>query len=123
MLDFFSDLTVDGERHAVVVVLQVLARALLVVAQRHDSDQAERLLRFGLLHGHGRVLSAARGEPGAVDDGGRRIHRRVVRRLEHDGGGGGHAEKTERRCYQRATILSKISVFPKAFMLLLLLFT
>lgn len=88
VLDFLADLTVDGERHAVVVVvLQILAGALLVVTQRHDSDQAERLLRLGLLHGHGRVLSAARGgEPGAVDDGGRRIHGRVVHRLEHSKG-------------------------------------
>lgn len=100
VLDLFPDVTVDGKGH-VVVVVRILAVPFLA-AQRHDSDQAERLLlRF--LHRHGRVFSAPRGKPSAVHDGGRRIHRRVIGRLEHcyyrgDGGGdggGGEPRKTE----------------------------
>lgn len=80
MLYLFPDVTVDGKGH-VVVVVRILAVPLLV-AERHDFDQAERLfLRF--LHRHGRVFSAPRGKPSTVHDGGRRIHRRVIGRLEH----------------------------------------
>ena len=80
VLDLLPDVTVDRKGH-VVVVLRILAVPLLV-AQRHDFDQAERLF-LGLLHRHGRVFSAPRGKPGAVHDGGRGVHRRVIGRLEH----------------------------------------
>lgn len=82
VLYLFPDVTVDGKGD-VVVVVRMLAVPFLV-AERHDFDQAERLfLRF--LHRHGRVFSAPRGNPGAVHDGGRGIHRRVIDRLEHRG--------------------------------------
>lgn len=83
VLYLFADVTVDRERHVIVVVVRMLAVRLLV-AQRHYFDQAERLfLRF--LHRHGRVFSAPRDKPSTVHDGGRRIHRRVIGRLEHRG--------------------------------------
>lgn len=83
VLDLFPDVTVDRKRNVVVVVVRMLAVPLLVV-ERHDFDQAERLfLRF--LHRHGRVFSASRGKPSAVHDGGRRIHGRVIGRFEHRG--------------------------------------
>lgn len=99
VLDLFPDVTVDRKGHVVVVVVVVavwmLAVPLLVVVERHYFDQAERLL-LGLLHRHGHVFSEARGEPSAVHDGGRWVHRRVVARPEH-------GVKTERfsgaRCY------------------------
>lgn len=81
VFDLFPDLTVDCKRH--VVVVRMLA-VPLPAAQRHDLNQAEGFF-LGLLHGHGRVFSAPRGEPGAVHDGGRRIHRRVIGRFEHGG--------------------------------------
>lgn len=80
VLYLFPDVTVDRKGH-VVVVMRMLAVPFLV-AERHDFDQAERLF-LRLLHRHGRVFSAARAEPSAVHDGGRRIHRRVIDRLEH----------------------------------------
>ncbi len=80
VLDLFPNVTVDRKGH-VVVVMRMLAVPFLV-AERHDFDQAERLF-LGFLHRHGRVFSAARGNPSAVHDGGRGIHRRVIDRLEH----------------------------------------
>lgn len=81
VLYLFPDVTVDRKGHVVVEVVRMVAVPFLV-AQRHYFDQAERLfLRF--LHRHGRVFSAARGKPCTVHDGGRRIHRRVIGRLEH----------------------------------------
>lgn len=80
VLYLFPDVTVNRKGH-VVVVMRMLAVPFLV-AERHYFDQTERLfLRF--LHRHGRVFSAPRDEPSTVHDGGRRIHRRVIGRLEH----------------------------------------
>lgn len=80
VLYLFPDLTVDRKGH-VVVVLLMLAVPLLVV-ERHNFDQVERLLlRF--VHRHGRVFSTPCCKPSTVHDGGRRIHRRVIDRLEH----------------------------------------
>lgn len=80
VLDLFPDVTVNRKGH-VVVVMRMLAVPFLV-AERHYFDQAERLF-LGFLHGHGRVFSAPRGKPSTVHDGGCRIHRRVIGRLEH----------------------------------------
>jgi len=82
VLYFSPDLTVDRKRHVVVVVVVRMLDVPLLVAQRHYFDQAERLF-LGFLHRHGRVFSARRGKPSAAHDGGRRIHRRVIDRLEH----------------------------------------
>lgn len=80
VLYLFPDVTVDGKGY-VVVVVRMLAVPFLV-AHRHDFDQTERLfLRF--LHRHHRVFSTHRGKPGAVHDGGRGIHGRVIGSLEH----------------------------------------
>lgn len=82
VLYLFPDVTMDRKGH-VVVVVRMLAVPFLV-AKRHYFDQAERFfLRF--LHRYGRVFSAPRCKPSAVHDGGRRIHRRVIGRLEHLG--------------------------------------
>lgn len=86
MLDLFPDVAVDRKGHVVVVVVVVVLVRLLAVpflaAERHDFDQAERLF-LGFLHRHGRVFSAPRGKPSAAHDGGRRVHSRVIGRLEH----------------------------------------
>lgn len=99
VLDFFPDVTVDVKGHVVVVVVMVppplllLLRLLLLgllavsllAAQRHDFDQAERLL-LGFLHRYGRVFSAARHrKPGAVHDARRGVNARVTGRLKHRG--------------------------------------
>lgn len=81
MLYLFPDVTVDRKGHVVVVVVRMLAVPFLA-AERHYFDQAERLF-LRLLHGYGRVFSAPRGKPSAVHDGGRRVHYRVIGRLEH----------------------------------------
>lgn len=83
VLYLLPDVTVDGKGHVVVVVRMLAAVPLLVAAQRHDFDQAERLF-LGFLHRYGR-FSAPCGKPSAVHDGGRWIHRRVIGRLEHRG--------------------------------------
>lgn len=96
VLYLFPDMTVDRKRHGVVVVIVRMLAVPLLVVQRHYFDQAERLfLRF--LHRHGRVFSASRGKPSAVHDGGRRIHARVIGRLEH------REAKTE-RCFKRSGV-------------------
>lgn len=80
VLYLFPDVTVNRKGH-VVVVVRMLAVPFLV-AERHYFDQAERFfLRF--LHRHGCVFSEPRGKPSTVHDGGCRIHRRIVARLEH----------------------------------------
>lgn len=73
VLNLFADVTVDGEGHVVVVVvLRLQSGPFLAAAERHDSDQAERLF-LGLLRRHGRVFSAPRGEPGAAHEDGRGV--------------------------------------------------
>lgn len=116
LIDLLPDVTVDGEGQVVVVVLVVLAvvvvlvlllllvvvvvlAVFLLVAEGHDFDQAERrrlLLLLRLLQRRGR-FSAPRGKPGAVHDGGRRVHRRVIGRLKHRGGGREEEEEKEEK--------------------------
>lgn len=86
VFNLFADVTVDGERHVVVVVVLRLQPGPLLAAQGHYSDQAERLF-LGFLRRHGRVFSAARGEPSAAGEDGRRVHGGVIGRLEHRGSG------------------------------------
>lgn len=82
VLYLFPDVTVNRKGHVVVVVVVRMLAVPFLAAQGHYFDQAERFfLRF--LHGHGRVFSAPRGKPSTVHDGGCRIHRRVIGRLEH----------------------------------------
>lgn len=84
VLNLFADVTVDGEGHVVVVVVLRLQPGPFLAAQRHYSDQAERLF-LGFLRRHGRVPSAPRGEPGAAHEDGRRVACGVIGRLEHRG--------------------------------------
>lgn len=101
VLYLFPDVTVDRKRH-VVVVVRMLPVSLLA-AQGHYFDQAERLF-LGFLHRHGRVFSAPRGKPSTVHDGGRRIHRRVIGRLEHRGR---EKKKKKTRLGERAVLLRR----------------
>lgn len=80
VLYLFPDVTVDRKGHVVVVVQMVAV--VFLVAQRHDLDQAEALF-LGLLHGHGRVFSAPRGNPSTAHDGGCGVHGGIVSRPEH----------------------------------------
>lgn len=84
VLNLFADVTVDGEGHVVVVVVLRLQPGPFLAAERHYSDQAERLF-LGFLRRHGRVLSAPRGEPSAAHEDGRRVGCGVTGRLEHRG--------------------------------------
>lgn len=80
VLDFFADVTVDHERHVVVVVMRV--GLFLLVVERHHFDQVKRLLlRF--LHSHGRILPVCCGQPTPMHDGGRGVSHWVTARLEH----------------------------------------
>lgn len=72
VLNLFADVTVDGEGHVVVVVVLRLQSGPFLAAERHYSDQAERLF-LGFLRRHGRVFSAPRGEPSAAHEDGRRV--------------------------------------------------
>lgn len=84
VLNLFADVTVDGEGHVVVVVVLRLQPGPFLAAERHYSDQAERLF-LGFLRRHGRVFSAPRGEPSAAHEDGRRVDCGVTGRLEHRG--------------------------------------
>lgn len=84
MFNLFADVTVDGKGHVVVVVMLRLQSGPFLAAQRHYSDQAERLF-LGFLRRHGRVFSAPRGEPRAAHEDGRRVDCGVIARLEHRG--------------------------------------
>lgn len=82
VLNLFADVTVDGEGHVVVVVVLRLQPGPFLAAERHYSDQAERLF-LGFLRRHGRVFPAPRGEPSAAHEDG--VGRGVIGRLEHRG--------------------------------------
>lgn len=84
VLDLFPDVAVDRKGHVVVVVVEVvrLLAVPFLAAEGHYFDQAERLF-LGLLHRHGHVFSAPRVKPGAVHNGGRGVHSRVIGCPEH----------------------------------------